>query len=230
MNCIDVRRQLLTDPSSKATALREHVQSCTACREFVEGLADFEQALDSSLSVPVPEGLSSRILLRQRLAVQQSRRRAQWLAMAASLLLVLGVVLVQLDFAQPELDTIVLSHINDELHHLSDRHNVDMERLNKLLQPHGAQVAGLNRPVHYAGACPMRRHDGAHLVVGGSNGPVTILIMPGEYVEKRSSLKDERFQGVIIPTENGSMAIVGEDPQQVEEVEQELQRSLRFLS
>jgi len=129
------------------------------------------------------------------------------------------------------LDQVVLQHINDELHHLQDHKNLSVQQVNSVLKDHGSKLKALpGRTINYAGACPIRNKQGAHVIVDSAEGPITVLFMPGEFVGQRSQLEDGRFQGIIIPTRQGSMAIVGEDPQQIEQLERELASQMIDLS
>ncbi len=226
MNCLDVRRYLLSVPSNITVEVQSHLQACTDCAQFAKGLADFEQTLKKAADVPVPDGLASRILLRQRMA-RNRPQRWPWLAAAASLFMAIAVVTYLGVFsAQQSLESSVLAHIESELHHLEDRKNLSLDDVNALLKPQGVRIDTLARTVNYAGACQMRRQQGAHLVLDSAGGPVTVLVMPGERTTGRTTIKSPRFQGVIIPIPNGSMAIVGEDEQQWRQLENEIRRAI----
>lgn len=231
MNCIDVRRQLLSEPSNVDEAIQEHLRHCSACARFSNDLVVFEHSLKQAAQVPVPEGLASRILLQQRLEGQRHQRRWQGLAVAASLLFSVGLVMyLGLPVSEPTLQVSVLNHVEQELHHLQDRKDVQLADLNRVLRPQGLRVATLNRQIHYAGTCQMRRQLGAHLVIASPTGPVTVLMMPGEFIQTRQAIKDERFQGIILPTAQGSMAIIGEDAEQLDQIARELQAGLHAIS
>ena len=232
MNCLEFRRRMLSDPGANDEALSEHRAGCAECARFATDMNQFEATLKQASQTAVPEGLASRILLRQRLAEQQKNRRTTWFALAASILfgfvVVLGIVPQSSDQALQE---VVLRHINDELNHLQDRKNVSMESLNKLLRAHGAQFqTRLDRVVHYAGACQIRKNKGAHMVVESQAGPLTVLFMPGENIVRRKLFNDARFKGVILPVENGSMAIIGDDEKEINQLEQQLKSTLKFIS
>jgi len=237
MNCLDVRRLLLAEPKSHDQAMCQHIACCTECSHFAEALGSFEADLSHASKIEVPEGLVSRILLRQRLATEQNRRKRIGMATAAVFLLgFIGVFSGLLSnglgyFGPGSLEQVVLQHVNDELHHLEDHKNLSIQQLNSVLEEHGNKIQALpGRIINYAGACPIGKNQGAHVIVDSASGPMTILFMPGEFVGQRSHVSDERFHGVIIPTEQGSMAIVGEDPQQIEQLERELTVQIINLS
>ena len=123
---------------------------------------------------------------------------------------------------------LALAHVNNELHHLEDRLDVPLDKVNSVLAKVGAQLQQDLGKVNYAGTCPIREHTGAHLVVAGVRGPVTLLFMPGEQLDQRQVLQDQRFSGVVLPTANGSIAIVGERGEPLERLERRLRDSVEF--
>lgn len=225
MNCIELRRRLLENPGELGEEIQAHLGECKSCREFAGHGKAMDKDLVEALALEVPENLTSRILLRQSTSVEKANRnRRQWFgSIAASLLLTIGLVgALVINNYPASLETTVLAHINGELRHLNDRTNVQLAQVNKLLSPLGSQVSQPIGMVHYAGACRIRNTDGAHLVVASEQGDVTLLWMPGEYVANSRNLSDDRFTGIIVPTQNGSIAIVGENPESVKLLENRL--------
>ncbi len=220
MNCLEYRRQRSAEPASRAAPLLAHERDCPACSAFARRQSDLEAPLAQALQIEVPEGLASRILLARSLA-QRDQRRAWYrhaYALAASMLLVLGMT-ARLWLAGPSLEQAVLAHVHDELQHLTEQRKVSAADVNLVMADFNRQVhAGLGT-VHYAGRCAIRRHPGAHLVVAGERGPVTILYMQGEKVAGRVMFEDARFAGILVPAGDASFAIVGERGESLETVE-----------
>jgi len=65
MNCLDVRRTLLSDPMSGSAPLLAHVEGCAACKSFMREVRVGDTSVRKALSIDVPEGLSARIRLRR---------------------------------------------------------------------------------------------------------------------------------------------------------------------
>lgn len=233
MNCIEFRRALMVDPDSRAPAVRAHAEECEVCAAFARRQAAFERSLADAARVDVPEGLASRVMLRQSLATGRERR-AWWLgvsAVAASLVLTVGLVLGVSHYNSPmPVDTLVLDHVNNELHHLHEGQDIKLAQLNNVLRDAGAESRSEIGAVTYAGKCRFRDGYGAHFVVEGSHGPVTVLLMPGEHVNGRLNVQDSRFHGVVLPAGKGSMAIIGELGESLDAFERRLTRSIRFLT
>ncbi|MEN8207364.1 MAG: DUF3379 family protein [Pseudomonadota bacterium] len=226
MNCLEFRRLLLIEPCSSDDDFVAHHAKCTDCRHEAAQTEQLENQLREMLSVDPPEGLRDRIMLEHALEYGKSRHgiRTRWVAMAASLLLVVGLMgglgyhWADTLFRASGLEVAVLNHVNDELDHLHEDHNLQAADLEVLLAPFGARLKNSLGRVNYAGRCNIRKHSGIHLVVPGQQGPVTILLMPSEYVNNQRTIRSSRFSGVIVPTPYGSMAVVGEKEEVLDSV------------
>lgn len=216
MNCLEFRHHLLTDPNTRLAGFAQHRANCPACAREAQQAGRFEQALHAAMAVEIPEGLQARILLARALESPPRAGHRPWLALAASLLLAIGVAgglgyHWRAATLQPvDLQSAVFRHISDELHHLHEDRKLSAAQLTDLFDRFGARVgAGIGK-VNYAGQCKIRKHAGLHLVLPGREGPVTVLFMPDEPVPERQSLHTDRFTAVIVPTGYGSVAVVGE--------------------
>lgn len=231
MQCLEVRRQLTIDPASREPALLAHLQQCPSCASFAQEQQAFDARLAEAVDTPVPEGLAARIVLNQSTRLRRRQRYRFGVGLAASVLLVAGVTgMLLLARISVPLEQTVLQHVHNEMDHLAERKDIRLPQLKQLLAEHGVSLDDGLGPVRYAGACQIRKSEGVHLVVEAGGKPVTVLLMPNESVEGRRTFGDERFSGVAVPLDNGSMAIIGEDPNAVKKVEQRLQQTLHFLS
>jgi len=231
MNCLEYRRHYLADPANTDNEMHSHVSNCHSCQQFTFKQKEFENALHDTINIDVPEGLASRILLNQSLEQSNKKPRQRMYAIAASVLLTLSITTgVLFKPTQLSANELVLTHINDELTHLQDKNNIQLAQLNTVLNQAGTQVSAMPYKVNYAGPCMMRNETGAHLVMQGDKAPVTVLVMPGEHIENSVIVSDNRFEGVIVPTSNGSIAIVGEDMNDVNKIRQQVTNTFTFVS
>lgn len=70
--------------------------------------------------------------------------------------------------------------------------------------------------------------DGLHLVVQGERGPVTLLLMPAQPVDGVLPLQAGEFQGVIMPLDHGSMAVVGNNGEPVMHLAERVRKSVHW--
>ncbi len=233
MMCLEARRLLLVEPESRDPELRQHLEQCPECAREAERAWRFEQTLRDALQAePSPE-LESRILL-ARSVKGRNRGRRPYLAMAAGLLLAMGLsfwlgmnrnLMLGIPEALPQL---VIHHIERELNHLDEDHDLPMRSVELLLAGFGSQFKGDLGHVRYASRCDIRKKAGLHMVLQGESGPVTVLIMPGEYLDQPSwePVRSDRFKGVVAPTSYGSIAVVGERGEPVEPLLENLRQHL----
>ena len=94
-----------------------------------------------------------------------------------------------------------------------------------------ANVATMNHDaglITYAESCVINGKLVPHLVIQGQQGPITILLMPDEKIDGPQSLMGESINGVLLPVGDGSIAIIGEEGENLEPVEQNLKDSVRW--
>ena len=231
MNCIGFRRALSIRPGSEDPEVLAHRRACPDCEAFARRQAAFERTLGDAVRIPVSEGLASRVLVAHGVGlegVRRVRRRRLRLAFVASV--AFGLLVSWLGLQQEPLDRVVVNHIDGERSHLADRRDLSPEQVNQVLAPLGISVEAGVGPVHYAGTCPIRKHLGAHLVLEGEKGPVTVLLMPGEPVTRRLTVHDGELHGIIVPAGDGSVAIVGQPGERLDGIERRLRLAVRFAS
>ena len=83
--------------------------------------------------------------------------------------------------------------------------------------------------ITYAQSCEINGNKVPHLVIQGERGPVTIILLPDEKVDEVTPLEGERFNGVLVPVGDGSIAIIGEDdPDNLKRIEQSFASSVTW--
>lgn len=232
MDCLEFRRKISQDPNATTGEAGEHALHCPECARELEEALRFEKILMKALEIDVPPGIAEQIERTGKPVFQP----ASWscsmprLAMFTSMLLAIPLVawLVFKSAGMPAfaegLPKMVLAHIDGEPELLQKRERVDSDRLASLLAEYGAVVIGDVGHVTYAGHCWIRTRTGLHLVLHGAYGPVTVLLMPGEFIVDRQPVNSDYQSGAIIPTAYGSMAVVGYTGETVDHIVRRLDR------
>ena len=221
MNCLEFRRQLLIDPLHLDEAAAEHEAECESCATHAREVRGQELKLRALLmEIAPPEGLAERVQLAARFEGNAMTRRRWWYGAAAGVLLAIGVSMVSLWTASVErgglaLAQSVVNHIEDEARHLREAHPVSTGRVSYVFDRFGAELTDDIGPVHFAAECLMRERNGIHLVIPGTKGAITVFLMPGEMIDEAMPVRSARFEGQIIPTPWGSIAVVGESGERV---------------
>lgn len=166
-----------------------------------------------------------------------SRVRSRWpavFAVAASLVLAAGAWLGlrsdtpghQASPLAPE----IIAHIGHEPASLAvTARTVPAARFEGVLERGRASLAAPVGQVSYAMLCPFRGHMVAHFVVQGEKGPVTVMLLPDEDVTEATPIDEGGFQGTIVPIESGgSVAIIGQPDEDLEEIRDLLVQAVRW--
>ncbi len=190
----------------------------------------FEQDVANAVHVQVPEGLAGRILLRHAFDQRLTRRRRllTTLALAASLTAVVGLsTLVEAPSRKTPFSEELIAHIENEPDALLTRAEVQEFRLTATLANLGMRLDGDIGRVTFAGMCEIGPVLGAHLVIAGERGPVTVIILPNKFIEQPRSFGSDNYRGILIPAARGSIAVVAEYPEVVDPVALRVDRALR---
>jgi len=222
MNCLEYRRLAIQDINALPEQAQVHRDECAPCQSFTHELLGFNASLKQSINVDVPGGLTDRILLQQSFGLARSKRkqsRIRLMALAASIVLALVLSLRLIMPGTAALENAVLTHVHEEIAHLHENQRVPGERVSELLASLDTRVTTRINNVRYAGSCPIGKTTGAHLVLNGQFGPVTVLYLPEESVTQTRTFGDSRFQGVLTPGKRGSIAVIGGSHTSMEELQ-----------
>jgi len=237
MNCLECRRELLIDPRNETVDLISHINSCQPCSHEREQLLALENALESSLDFAIPEGLEDRVIAISRDESKTNKTRSGpfgrrvW-QMAASIILGIGlVVYLGLNQYSPlsnayALENTVINHITDELNQLHGSHDISQKKLGNIMLSINTQAKDNIGKINYASNCQIRKNAGAHLIVNGESGPVTVLVMPGEHIDKDINIRSSRFDGAIYSTVYGSLAVVGEKGEHIPPIAEKMLQNI----
>jgi len=111
---------------------------------------------------------------------------------------------------------------------LADHRGESHRRLARVVP---ADVATMNHDaglITYAQSCIINGKEVPHLVIQGKNGPVTVLLMPDEMVDGAVKIEGESINGVILPVGNGSIAIIGEEDERLDIIQESVMHSVSW--
>ncbi|BAN70157.1 DUF3379 family protein [endosymbiont of unidentified scaly snail isolate Monju] len=236
MNCLEFRRELLQDPHAASEAQLEHEAACEECARFSRRTRAREAALRELLNSPAPPPeLAERIPLAARMQQRADRRRPLWLAAAASVMLAVTLSMVSLyanrvDRSHMALTQSVIDHIEDEANHLRMVAAAPQARVQEVFSRFGATLNERIGEVVFVAECLMRNRTGIHLILKGQQGPVTVFLMPEERPGRVLPVRNARFDGEILPTDWGAVAVVGEPGERIAPLALRVTRAVRWGS
>ena len=192
----------------------------------------FEALLGEALRVEVPESGEAR----KAAPAAPARRSApvlRW-ALAASVILAVGATLYRLVdsayFASDDLLADVMTHVDHEPAALAfPAAAVSEDSFSGVMQAAGISMSPIDGKVTYVKLCPFRGEMVAHFALSGSSGPVTVMLLPNEQVDKPMMVDEEGFQGTIAPLSiGGSIAVVGEPGEDIQDIQNRVADAVRW--
>ncbi len=91
--------------------------------------------------------------------------------------------------------------------------------------------ASLNQPIErmsYAGECLVEGQKGLHIVIQDEQGPVTVIVMPGQQIKAMQSFAASGYHGELLPVKGGVVAIVANSMEQVALAQMRFFKAVRF--
>jgi len=201
------RRELLADPSLTDPELTAHRSACAPCRAYTDRVLGFEQRLARALNVPLTA--QADIVAFTRRTTPRSRR-PRWFALAASVLVSVGVGSgVWLAAPRSTLAAEVVAHMAGEANSWNTQAPVQGPTLAAVLKNANMSLDPGAPTVSYASSCNFRGHIVPHLVVQTPRGPVTVMVLVNERVARPKDFDEHGYRGTIVPVPNhGSLAVL----------------------
>ena len=201
---------------------------------FEERLAQAMEIAVPSLRMPELDSFGAAVGNVVSLPARRTPPKLAWFAMAATI-----AIAAFLGFRTDEhshelefdgtLSEQIIAHLDGEPHALrvtdkavSDKQLADVVPANVATMNH---EAGL---ITYAMSCRINGRDVPHLVLQGKKGPVTIMLMPHEPVDGAKPLEGENIHGVILQVGEGSIAIIGEKEEELDNIQQNILDSVTW--
>lgn len=197
IDCKHARREIGGDPQVLSAEVAQHLATCAACSKFRNETLAMEGRLRAALELPLHH-------FRETPRKEAPRRFALAASVALAVLVGGGVWLLR---PQPALAAEVVEHIRHEAGSWQTHDPVSPEALAAVLAKAGVRY-DVRLPVTYASPCPFHGHIVPHLVVQTDQGPLTVMVLTYERVEKRSEFTEGEYHGVLLPAGSGGIAVL----------------------
>ncbi len=231
--CEEYREAIAANPSFDGGAA--HLSQCAACQAFRSEMLVLDRNIERALAISVPEFDLPELpdLDTSKVTAISTRRFATpaWLAVAATVTLAafIGFQMLGNDLSSGTLSQQIISHIEHEPYAFRVNDKAVSDR--RLARVVPATIATMDHDaglITYAQSCIINGRVVPHLVIQGERGPVTILLMPEEKVSAAQLFGDDNIQGIILPVGDGSIAIVGEAGERLDEIQERVRNSVTW--
>ena len=118
--------------------------------------------------------------------------------------------------------------MNNDYYSQLPNEDILRNELNNLFKDFGMELKGNIGEIMYAKRCFVRNGPGMHLVLSGTKGSVTVLIINGEYVHNRMMIRGTCMDWILTPCSIGSLAIIGNKDEPLDAVENAISANIRW--
>jgi hypothetical protein len=232
MNCEQYRKAITADPSENFDGGMAHAAGCELCSRYRADLRSLDERIACALSIEVP-ALKMPVLPPAHEVANKVTDLPQpgfarrfmpapplWAGLAASLIMV-AILVVSFPGSEraPSLAEEIIAHMDHE----QDSRGVtsvpvSMRTLGEVVGPDVAAMDDSIGLITYAMSCIINGRTVPHLVVQGTGGPVTLILLPEETISASIPLSGENVYGVILPVGSGSVAVIGQREEQQSEI------------
>jgi len=227
MDCEKFRLELLSDPAAHNPELEAHEAACVACGAYAQRARRAEALIASALRFDVAAAKSGgSAATGKRMPAAVSAGLAA--AVVAAVVLGLGQ-----SFLNP--NNAIAGDLADHWHHepyswvVTDQ-QVELPQLQKAIA--GKVLLDRSRmpSITYAHSCFFRGKWVPHLVVQGKQGPVMVMLLPSEEIGKPVSVElvEENLEGIVVPHGQGSIAILGNQGEELQSLQKSLSRAVEW--
>lgn len=233
MNFSEFRKRLGADPWNRDPETLRARHSDPEFEREAEAAEAFERKLQAALDVPVDDELATGLMA--LVEPHAARRRLpRWMALAATVVLAVGVTSVLwLQFRQPQ-DVHVylakhLAHDGADLmaHAAASASAGDIQRtLARFGVTAGPELTEQVRLIKF---CPTPDGRGAHMVLNTGDGPVHLIYMPETPVTNGEEFGFDGMLTHLVTLEKGSAAIVGKQGQRMDDLDRLVRDSIQPL-
>lgn len=240
MDDLEFRTRAFSNPFDDQDDFKAAADASPERRQLLDELNEFEQDLQRTLmGVDIPAGLKHK--LSQQARTTSPLRSRGFLAAAASFVVAAGLALNL--FLQPGLSAQDLALHDDLVEHLHQEapsyqtqydngSDISWSQVEAILAASGTALKSPDElaAMHmiFARLCGVGGSRSAHLVTRGVHGPVSIIFIRTAPVSRGVEVRDERFQGRIIPVNEGNMAVIGEKDEALGRYEQLLHENIEW--
>lgn len=238
MDSRDYKEIIAADPKAALDLSGLSADERAAAEAFREEMLALDAKIAKALAIDVPDLTLPELAATETAAdeardnvVQMPKRNKPsmgvpaWFGIAASFALV-AIVATQFFNGQNDdaaLANELLAHLDHEPQALRVTSIPVSDRdLRRVVSNGGAELDENVGIVTYARSCEINGKTVPHLVIQGKLGPITVLLMPDESVSSAVPVEGNGVNGVILPVGDGSIAIIGDRDENLDEIEQQV--------
>lgn len=230
MDDLEFRRRILSEPKLRDTEINDILSVSEANQSFADEVLSLDARIEQAMKVDVPDDLADRILFSSSAASEKKTFTKQILAMAASVAFAAGLFVGQINWTPLFVSTAHASLANTAVEHVIHEapfvnqldEQVSSRQVNAKLRPFAYKFTE-NFPYHiyYLNHCGFGTSNALHMVFQGEKGKVTLFVT-NIGSEQAIDFNKDGMSGVVIPIEDSSFILVGEEGEAIQQIASKL--------
>ncbi len=234
MDELTFRRTIYAEPNTTDPDILQAAKDDPAKQAFWDEVKVMDDQLLQAMNIPIPENLADKLILRQGMNefTQKRRKRPWYIALAASVAMFLGVSYMTLFASNSGLVNDVFAHVTHEYmakEIAMSRPNITQEVLNEKITTFNGTLAEEIGEVVSANYCYLNTIRSLHMIVKGEKGLLSLFVVPQSLSEDvKEEFSNDKLVGTSFLLASMKIIIVGNDREDVAQLRQVAQSSLRF--
>jgi hypothetical protein len=228
------RRTIYAEPNTTDPDIIQAAKDDPAKQVFWDEVKAMDTQLAQAMNIPVPENFADKLILRQGMdEFSQKRQKRPWyVALAASVAMVVGVSYITLFAGNNGLANDVYAHINHEYMNkeiaMSGQH-VSQNVINEKMATFNGVLLGEIGEVLSANYCYLGTIKSIHMIIKGKAGLVNLFVVEGNNgKELKEDFSTNGLVGTSFLLQSAKIIIVGDDREQVSQIQTAAQSAFRF--
>jgi hypothetical protein len=228
---LEFRRRVYTNPADNEKDLLEAAAQNPDNDAFWQDIKQLDEKLKTAASVPVPDDLANRLILKQTMREfnQQKRRNRWYIGLAASVAFTFGIALTAWQQQHVQLDQAALAHMyyaETEQPHANTE--VTPQLVNAKLAQFGAELDTSIGHIASANYCILDAIRSLHLIIETPEGRMSVFLVPDHDKPMTSDFADEVYQGSSYALHKTNILVVGDKDANIPAFKSELKQYLKF--
>ncbi|MFQ3207147.1 MAG: hypothetical protein ACI9IT_001297 [Glaciecola sp.] len=234
MDELSFRRTIYAEPNTTDPDIIQAANNDPAKQAFWDEVKAMDAQLAQAMNIPVPENFADKLILRQGMDefTQKRKKRPWYVAMAASVAMVVGVSYMTLLAGNNGLANDVFAHVSHEYMNKEmtmGGKNVTQEAINEKMATFNGSLSEDIGEVVSANYCYLNTIKSLHMIIRGKTGLVNLFVVPdNKSKELEEDFSNDELIGTSFLLSSAKIIIVGDDKEDVSQLQLVAKNAFRF--
>jgi hypothetical protein len=228
------RRTIYAEPNTTDPDIIQAAKNDPAKQAFWDEVKAMDTQLAQAMNIAVPENFADKLILRQGMDefTQKRRKRPWFVAMAASVAMVVGVSYMTLLAGNNGLANDVFAHVSHEYMNKEitmGGQNITQEAINEKMATFNGALSEDIGEVVSVNYCYLNTIKSLHMIIRGKTGLVNLFVVTdNKSKELEEDFSNDELIGTSFLLSSAKIIIVGDDREDVSQLQLVAQKAFRF--